>query len=478
MNYIPRPYQAAAVDQARTCIREGRRAPLIVAPTGSGKTVIACDIIESALAKSNPILFLAHRKELIEQASGKLDENGIPHAIIKAGNPRSNPAALVQVASIQTLIQRLDEWADFLDRCRLIITDEAHHAMAKTYLEIRQRCPNAIDLGLTATPYRADGKGLGKRYDSLVEVATIDELTQAGYLVPSRVFEGVRVDLAGVRTTAGDYNQGQLGEAVNKPKLVGNIVEAWQKNAIDRLTVAFTVNVSHSRALAAAFEQDGVAVAHLDGKTPAEERAQIIAALRSGEISIVCNCMVLTEGFDCPDIGAAILAAPTKSRAKWRQMCGRGLRPAPGKKDCILLDHGNLTDQHGFLTDPDGNSLTNGTSAERRRPERQCRECGAKYAGSPARCPGCGAELKRGEARLDKALDPYGDGQYEMRERHPTSGRRAGTMSPDYAGKLYLEDRIVERVRGYKRGFASVKYKVRTGEWPPRELQALGDSAA
>jgi len=465
MAYTLRDYQVRAVEGSRNHFREGKRSVLIVSPTGSGKTVIASHIIEQAVNRGSRTLALAHRKELIDQLSAKLDENGVPHGIIKAGNNRIDPTAPVQVASKDTLVRRLERMRQEFD---LIITDEAHHSIADTYRKIYDRWPKARHLGLTATPYRADGKGLGDIFDSMIEVDTVDNLIAAGYLVRSRVFAGRKVDLTGIKTVAGEYNLGQLGEAVNKPKIIGDIVKNWKKFAPDRQTLCFTVNIEHSKTVRQAFVDEGIKAEHLDGTTPDDERAAILTRFAAGFTQVICNCCVLTEGWDCPIASAIILARPTKSRGLWRQMIGRCLRPFKDKVDCLILDHGNCTDTHGFITDPDRFDLTSGAAKDKPKANRRCRACGAEYAGTPTFCPVCGALLKDGESRLDDKINYLGDRNYEL-EEITRRGRRKHS-DPAVTEILFFKDLIKAQAMNYKPGWAAMRYKNRTGQYPADEL--------
>lgn len=464
MKYQLRPYQHSAVQGVCERLIAGAHSCLVVAPTGAGKTVIACDIIKRAANKGSRTLFLAHRKELIDQCSGKLSEIGIWHGIIKAGRPEE-PLATVQVGSVQTIRQRLKRLAM---NYALVIFDECHHVQADSYQAIveavRAENPEVVILGLTATPYRSDGKGLGGTFESLIEVETVEGLTRKGFLVPARVFCGRPVNLGGVKTTAGDYNLKQLSEAVNKPQIVGNIVEAWRKYAGDRLTVCFTVDIAHSKAIMEAFKSERIVAEHLDGTTPDDEREAILGRFADGVTRVLCNCAVLTEGWDCPQASALILARPTKSRGLWRQMAGRVLRPYTDKRDCVILDHGNCTDTHGFLTDPDRISLKE-CSSKRAAPERECPDCKALYAGRPLQCPQCGALLERGSERLDKDYNPLGDDSYEMIE--VSSINRA-----NQAIEAYYRDLRIAKSRGMDPQWASWRFKKVTGEWPDNTIRS------
>jgi superfamily II DNA or RNA helicase len=238
----------------------------------------------------------------------------------------------VQVASIQTLHRRAIQADKMqLPPADLLVIDEAHHCPAASYRKIIAAYPNAILLGLTATPCRGDGRGLGSIFDTIIQAPQVAELIGQGHLVKTRVYAPVDPDLRGVKVQAGDYILSQLADRMDRSELIGDIVTHWHKYSERRKTVAFTVNVAHSVHLRDEFIKSGVRAEHIDGTTPKDERDATLARLASGDVDVVCNCMVLTEGFDCPDMGCIILARPTRSMGLFRQMVGRALRPAPGK---------------------------------------------------------------------------------------------------------------------------------------------------
>ena len=296
-------------------------------------------------------MFLAHRREIIQQTSAKLIANGIAHGIIMAGvDPR--PMANVQVASIDTLrVRALNSSAMPMPLANLVILDEAHHARAETYRRVVEAYPNAVILGLTATPCRGDGRGLGNIFETIIECPQVAELIEQGYLVKTRVYAPTNPDLKGVRVQAGDYVESQLADRMDRPKLIGDIVTHWHQYGERRRTVCFAVNVAHSIHLRDEFIRSGVRAEHIDGGTPKTERDASLARLASGEIEIVTNCMVLTEGWDMPEAGCCILARPTKQMGLYRQMVGRVLRPADGKLDAVIIDHSGAVYRHGLPED-------------------------------------------------------------------------------------------------------------------------------
>ena len=337
----PRDYQSRAVDDARDLLRRVRRI-IINAPTGAGKTAIAVFIMLRALEKGRRVLFVAHRRELIDQTVAKLAEAGIDdYGVIMAGDKRVNADAPVQVASIQTLIRRELPAAD------LVIIDEAHRAISRGYMTLAQNYPRAVVLGLTATPERLDGKGLDHLFEEMVVVETVTGLIERGYLVKPRCYIGPTADLSGVKTRRGDYDEGQLAEVMDRPRLVGDIVRNWQRLASGRKTAVFAASVEHAKHIAAEFWAAGVPAATLVGATPRAEREAILDDWRGGAITVVTSVMILVEGFDFPELECLVMARPTQSVSLYLQAAGRVLRPAPGKADALILDHAGCVQMHG-----------------------------------------------------------------------------------------------------------------------------------
>jgi len=459
-----RPYQYDVIARVEAAIAAGHRHPLLVAATGAGKTVIAAAVVGEAVNRGRRVLFFSHRREITKQTCEKLFALGIDAGIIQAGWP-ARPCQSVQVASIQTLHARGE-----LPPADLVIVDEAHHARAASYQAVLAKYPNAVLLGLTATPCRKDGRGLGNVFDALVECPQVDELIGLGFLVPTVVYGPPSpIDLSGVRTQAGDYVETQLAERMNTDCLVGDVVTHWHRHAERRRTIVFAVDVAHSRHLRDEFLRASVWAEHIDGSTPTDERDVVLKRLASGENEVVVNCMVLTEGFDCPDVGCIVLARPTKSLGLFRQMAGRGLRPAPGKENLILLDHAGATLQHGFLDDPIAWTLDTDQKATNRKHEArggartsrlcECSKCGAvRVAGE--RCCACGF-LPAAPPRSVDFMDA--DLARLDRQRRPIDD-----ATPDKA-RWQRELAYIARERGYRPGWASHKFKEKFGHWPTRK---------
>ena len=463
-----RPYQIDVIDRLEAQIAMGRRRILLVAPTGAGKTVLASEIISRRVEEG--ALVLAHRRELITQTSKKLYDVGIDHGIIQAGFP-TRPDVAVQVASVQTLHARAVRTSRIEPPpAGLVIVDEAHHAPADTYQAILRQYPDSILVGLTATPCRGDGRGLGKIFETMIECPQVAELIKGGYLVPSRVYAPSRPDLSGVKIDRGDYVQNQLAARVNTQQLVGDIVTHWCKLADRRKTVVFACGVRHSVHIRDQFRAGGIWAEHIDGTTPAEERDLILARLVSGSVDVVCNAMVLTEGWDCPSASCLILARPTKSLGLFRQMVGRVLRPYSGKIDALILDHAGSVFEHGLPEEPINWTLNEDERAEnpvhrsRARSKRQglttCPECkSVRLEG--ATCNSCGwrpTAMAEGVEFADGEL-----GRVDASGRAQPLQACAEERYRFHCMLLWFVAR-----HDYNPGWAAHKFKERYGEWPPR----------
>lgn len=286
-----------------------------------------------------------------------------------------------------------------------VLVHNCHHAVSRSWSEIlaHYRNAGATVIGLTATPERADGRGLDEHFDELHLVATPAELMDAGYLVRPRIFTSEQSpDLKGVSVRGGDYAPGELARACDRPQLVGDVVAHYQRHGGGQRAVVFAAGVEHSQHFAEAFRAAGIAAEHLDGKTPTDERDAILTRLREGTTRVVSNVGVLTEGWDEPLVGCVILARPTKSLGLYLQMAGRGLRPAPGKS-AMLLDHAGCWAAHGAPQDPREWSLAGrskrGGASGGASPLKRCPECGRMVDRVEPACPECGHEWSAAECR-------------------------------------------------------------------------------
>jgi DNA repair protein RadD len=467
----PRPYQHDVIDLIAAHNAEGcERRIVLVMPTGAGKTIVAAAIISDAVAKGQRVLWLAHTREIIKQTSLKLSAHDIEHGIVQAGLV-ADPGQPVQVASIQTL------WSRGMRRntmpmpvANLLIIDEAHHCPAETYRKIIDEYPNAILLGLTATPCRSDGRGLGGIFDVIVECPQVAELIEQKYLVKTRVYAPVDPDLKGVETRVGDYVESQLAERMDRANLVGDIVTHWHKYGERRKTVCFAVNVAHSLHIRDEFIKSGVRAEHVDGSTPKPDRDAALARLASGETELITNCQVLGEGWDLPEVACCILARPTRKMGLYRQMVGRTLRPAPGKGNAIVLDHSGAVFRHGFVEDrvewffdPEKRSVspTHAKRLELGQSSRllECSQCGSmRVAGE--KCQHCGFLPQRPPKPV-----PFKDGDLALVDRN---SRTALDMT-DPTERMRWQAMLTQIAiaRGYRLGWAAHKFREKFGTWPP-----------
>ena len=347
-----------------------------------------------------------------------------------------------------------------LPQADLIIVDEAHLSLAKSYTDIIGAYPRAVVLGLTATPVRADGKPLGSLYRDIIPVSDVPQLIRMGYLAKPRHFAPERPDLTAIGTKGGDYDERELSEAVDKPDLVGNIVSHWKAIAQGRTTAVFAVNINHSLHIVEQFRQAGVRAEHVDGMTPKWERDAILKRFASGETTVVSNVGIFTEGYDNPRIGCVILARPTLSLALFLQMAGRGLRVLDGKRDCIILDHAGCAHAHGFIDEIREWSLEGKkkrSSGSHEAPVRTCDKCFAAYPAASRACPECGYEPER-EISDIQADESHGLVEItdELRAQMQRERRREEAKAETLADLQALA-----RKRGYSPGWAFHRFQAR-----------------
>ena len=385
-----RDYQESAVQAVRDSFRSGHKRTLLVSPTGSGKTVIFSYIAAGMARNSKRILILAHRRELLKQISAALKNVGVSHAVMTGGY-RGVPTADVVVASVFTLVKRMKGMQPF----DLIIGDEAHHFTPESsWGKVVLGFPRARVLGVTATPERLDGKGLGQMFEDMVMGPTVAELTAQGFLSHAIVYAPSAPDLNGVGTRMGDYVQKQLEEAMVKSVITGSAVKHYGKHAPGKKAIAFCVSVKHAMNVARDFREAGYTASHIDGGMNEEQRDGVLKAFEEGRVQVLTSCDLVSEGFDLPAVEVAILLRPTKSLGLYLQQCGRAIRPHPDKEKTIILDHAGNTARHGFIDDDREWTLADGCVQGRGKGDkaetvRTCTACFAMHKPSPT-CPVCG----------------------------------------------------------------------------------------
>ena len=453
-----RPYQEIAVTALRNAYGSGARAPLLCAATGAGKTVMFSAVAAGATGKGNRALIVAHRAELIRQASNKLRDAGVAHGIIAPGYPETHD--LAQVGSVQTLARRLDR----LPKFNVIIIDEAHHAVAGQYLALIKAQPQAKLLGVTATPERLDGKGLGTIcggvFDQMVLGPQVAELVSGGYLTPTRVGAPRKgPDLSQVRTVAGDYDARQLAAAMDVPAITGDAVAHYARHAAGQPAIVFCVSVKHAQDVAEAFRQAGWRAMAAHGEMRPAERDAAIGGLANGGVQVLCAAELISEGLDVPAVGCVILLRPTKSLGLHLQQIGRGLRPAPGKTRLIVLDHAGNTATFGFAETPREWSLE---GRKKRAAAPAIRQCPACYMVHPPqqRCPACGHAYAAAASKARKVEARDGDlVEMQAPERAPV---KRDDLNRLLAGARTLADlQALAKRLGYSHGWAWMQHQRR-----------------
>lgn len=448
-----RPYQEEAIFKTRSSLAGGNRRVVLYLPTGGGKTVIAAGIIRNARAKGKRVIFVCNRVELVLQTADSFRGFGIDCGVIQADNSRAEYMETL-VCSIQTLSVRGWPPAD------LVIIDECHGVPgSKAYLKLldEYKCPV---IGLTATPF---AKGMGKVFQDIVVAATIPDLIEQGFLVDVDIYAPSKPDLTGVKTTAGDYNETQLGQAVDKPALIGDIVAHWLKLGGNKQTVCFATNITHSKHIVEQFRGAGVSAEHVDAYTNPDERRDIIDRFKAGRYKVLSNCALLAEGFDAPAAEVMILARPTKSLIRWIQMAGRVLRPHHGKERAMMLDHSGTAERLGFPTDPlplildDGKARTGSSGSDK--PEealpKACPSCKFLKAPNVHKCPACGfAPEKKND--IEVAM-----GTLSKLQRKKIVEARFGTKQEVHAMLSHFAT-----AHHYSSGWVSHKYRELFGVWP------------
>ncbi|HUU96833.1 MAG TPA: DEAD/DEAH box helicase family protein [Phycisphaerae bacterium] len=432
-----RGYQLQAIAQARAAFAE-HRAVCLVLPVGAGKTVVASEIARLTVERGKRVLFLVHRRELVDQAVARLAANGIEAGVIMAGVKPTRSS--VQVASIPTLIRR-----PLKPPAQLVIFDECHHTPSASWERLAKHYAASAQLGLTATPFRLDGKGIGRVFSTIVAPIGIRDLIEAGHLVEPTVYAPPPPDLSGIRTRGGDYSDLELlGGRMSK--LTGDIFAHWRRHADGLRTVAFACTVEHSKHIRDTFQAAGVPAAHLDASTKRPERERVLADLAAGRVRVVSNVQILTEGWDLPALRCAIMARPTKALSLHHQMTGRVMRP-PGP--VLVLDHAGNVHEHGLVTDAFEVTLTDRVQKKPGvAPVKTCPEC---YLALPASAKEC----ECGYVFDVSSPIPM-----------PADGRLGVYVRAEDPRAVYADLVRTASGRGFSIGWARFRFKARFGKWP------------
>lgn len=387
-----RPFQEDMLDDARARLKGGARSILLQAPTGAGKTVLAGFMLKQAAAKGHRSFFICHRRELITQSSRTFARFGITHGLIASGFP-GNRLAPVQIAGVQTLARRIDK----MPPPSFVVWDECHHVAAGQWAAIHAAYPDAIHIGLSATPQRLDGTGLRAWFQHIVPGPAVAELIEDGYLADYKMYAPSTVALDAVHKTAGDFNKKELEDALNHSTITGDAVSHYQKLAAGRRAIMFEVSIARSLEAVSRFKAAGISAEHVDGETDPLARDQAMARFISGATQVLSNVDLFGEGVDVPAVEVLIDCAPTLSLSRVMQRWGRVLRPAPGKTHAIILDHAGNARRHGLPDDErewslDGRRKSKRGERDEAMPVKTCPSCFAVVRSSQQVC-GCGHQF-------------------------------------------------------------------------------------
>jgi superfamily II DNA or RNA helicase len=338
-----RPYQIEMIDDTRVAMKAGNKRICLTLPTGGGKTALMAHMMATAAAKGMRSWFVVHRRELLKQSVAAFEAIGLSPGIISAGF-RPTPQAMVQVCAIGSLKNRYRKQA----APTLIAWDECHHVAAKSWQQIFNHFSGSFHVGLTATPCRLDGKGLGDYFQTLIEGPSVSELIEMGFLADYKLYAPGNLDTTGLKKRMGDYIRTDINELMNKPTITGSAIKEYERRAHGKRAIVFAVSIEHSKEIVEQFRARGITAEHIDGGVDRGYRDRAIDRFRSGETKVLSNVDLVGEGFDLPAIECAILLRPTQSLGLYLQQVGRALRPSPGKRDAIILDHANNARLHGL----------------------------------------------------------------------------------------------------------------------------------
>jgi len=469
---ILREYQNRTIEMIREKLRSGVRRLIVTLPTGSGKSIIMGHIAKMCTDKGNKVLALMHRRQLVDQLSDRFSSCGVDSGIVMAGTAAELDNK-TQIGTIQTYSRRIEfktyefdtneEVRPWEHNADIVLLDEAHRSLSKTFQDVLNRYHDKIIIGFTATPALSSGISMGDYYQDLIQPVYVKELINCGALVPGIYYGLNSPDLKDLKIVAGDYDKRGLGNRVNNPSIIGDIVLNWSRIAAGKKTVVFAVNVKHSKAIVNEFLSHGVTAEHLDAYSDDDERAETIQRFISGETKILSNVDLYTEGTDIPAIECICLARPTKSIGRYIQMVGRGARPFKDKHNFIVLDHGKNINEHGFYEDDikwtlEGKKITFAKNQKRPPKEKhqmQCKICNAIFLGNT--CPSCGMVIENFGQKIEAI-------EYELKEmktkkEHPSIKSYPANvligMLKHEANKLFKSDSWIR-----------ANYRSITGKWP------------
>ena len=454
-----RPHQERAIEMLRNSLAKGNKRVVLQLPTGAGKTRVAAEIVLGARDKLRSVCFTAPAISLIDQTVDAFEGDGVRGiGVIQSNHHRTDPFQPVQIASVQSLARRALPHSD------IVIVDECH-ARHKIITEWMRAEPNKVFIGLSATPW---ARGMGDDWQDLVKPVSMQDLIDDGWLSPFRVFAPSHPDLSNVAVSKGDYEIGGLSEVMQDTRLVADVVETWLQRARGLPTLVFAVDLAHAETLQRQFAAAGVTMGYCDANVDLIERQHLFKQMARGAIAGIVNVGTLTTGVDA-DVRCVVMARPTKSEMLFVQCIGRGLRTAPGKDHCLILDHADNHARLGFVTTIGYDELLKGKEKPEPKAKekgetlpRECPSCGAIKARGP--CPACGFEPTR-QSEIE-----YEEGQLiEIAPKPAKQPVKPVTMQDKadfHAQLLWVADQ-----RKRSRGWAAHAYRDKFGVWPVGEAK-------
>lgn len=431
-----RDYQLDLVSRVHDSWRQGFKRPCIVLPCGGGKSIITADMAKRTTDRGKRVLFLVHRRELCEQIENTFRTYGVD-------------MSLCQVGMVQTITRRLQK----TDKPDLIITDENHHCLAASYKRIYEHF-NACCVGVTATPVRLNGGGLGEINDCLLVGISAKELIERNCLSQYEYYAPPVADLSGIKSRNGDYAAEDIEQALARPHIYGDVIKYYKQLSEGKKAICYCATVKHSKDMAEAFRNAGINASHIDGTTPKGERAELINAFRSGAVRILCNVDLISEGFDVPDCNTSILLRPTKSLTLYIQQSMRCMRYQPGKT-AIIIDHVGNVHRHG-LPDADRKWTLDPKPPKKQQNTvsvRQCPECFYAHKPTPV-CPCCGhsyAAMEREQLREKREAELK---RIVQKEKDRRLKLKVSKYSSPNECRTYRELSVMADLKGYAHGWA------------------------
>ena len=439
-----RSYQTETIDKITASIQAGHNSIIVQQPPRTGKTVIMADIARRATAKGNRVLFVVHRKEIVDQVVTTFRDDDVDMSLAKIG-------------MVQTITRRIER----LETPSIIFVDEAHHALSKTYRRILDAFPDALKLLFTATPIRLSGEGFTEIADDLIIGKSIQWLIDNHFLAPLDYYAPNQLNNEDLKVKRnGEFDEKSIEQAF-KPKVYGNAVATFKRLSLDKQAIAYTYNVASAERLANQFNADGITAKAVSGHTPKDERDQIISAYRNGKIQVITNAELFTEGLDLPNVDTVIMLRPTQSLSLYLQFSMRSVNPREGKR-ALIIDHVGNIDRFGPPT-----ANREWTLEGQKKKSRQqsgptlaittCEQCFAVFERKNlTHCPYCGTELAK-----PKELEVVDDVKLEKVNLAKTLAARAKkVMNSNVAGKRpadlknYAEVKEYQQLMGYKRGWS------------------------